>query len=220
MQESSEVVLKIRAADRTSHTHSYAPARYIDPTTVYKVLLCVCLPPQSEAQALMDKFVRVAYHVPRVAHIPTISSVLGQVYSAVDHPSQIQLGKVVLLLGIFAVATHSWHQSDCFSGPFATSTEANAQSSAWIQAAEEVLAVASRSPSISIEIVQGAVITAFVAAHVNGIQEYRLLFATSIVLARRLGLHRIDHPSNASLVHTAQAEIGRRLWWHLCANDW
>ncbi|KAL9109984.1 MAG: hypothetical protein Q9227_005507 [Pyrenula ochraceoflavens] len=42
----------------------------------------------------------------------------------------------------------------------------------------------------------------------------------ALLIARELGLHRIDHPSNRDMSNTAQAEMGRRAWWYICASEW
>lgn len=181
---------------------------------------CIWLPPRAEAQILLEKFIRVVRHLPYVTHTPSLPSVLEQVYADLNQQRQIQSGQIILLLSIFAAATYSWVQSDCAYGLFSTSAEANDQAALWIKAAEDVLDFACRSPKVSIEGVQGAIIIGFVAAHLGGLHGCRVLFATGVVLARDLGLHRIDHPSNAGMANTAQAEIGRRVWWYLCASDW
>ena len=108
----------------------------------------------------------------------------------------------------------------CASGLFSTAAIANEQTSLWVKASEDVLDTACRSPKVSIEGVQGAIITGLIAAHLDGLHRYRMLFAIAVALAQDLGLHRIDHQLNSSMANAAQAEIGRRVWWYLCASDW
>ena len=181
---------------------------------------CIWLPPRAEAKILLEKFIRVAHHLPSITHIPSLPSILEQVYVELNQQRQIQLGQLILLLSIFATATHAWMQSDCAYGLFSTSVKANDQASLWIKAAEDALDIACRSPKVSIEGVQGAVIIRFVAANIDGLHRCRVLFPMGLVLARDLGLHRVDHPFNANMANTAQSEIGRRIWWYLCASDW
>ncbi len=71
--------------------------------------------------------------------------------------------------------------------------EANEQASTWIRAAEDVLDVACRSPKPSIEAVQGAIITGFIAGHLEGLHRYRSLFCYCCSISSRLRLHRIDY---------------------------
>ncbi|KAH8901375.1 hypothetical protein GQ53DRAFT_835202 [Thozetella sp. PMI_491] len=183
---------------------------------------CIWLPPPVEAQILLAKFIRVAHQLPYVTHIPSLLSVLEQAYVGLSEKNQIQSGHAILLLSIFSAATISWVQSDCAYGVYSASADANEQGPLWLKAAEDVLDMARRSPSpmLSIEGVQGVIIVGFIAAHLDGLARYRMLFAVSVVLARDLGLHRIDHPSNLGAATTSQAEIGRRVWWYLCASDW
>ncbi|CAH0044340.1 unnamed protein product [Clonostachys solani] len=85
---------------------------------------------------------------------------------------------------------------------------------------EDVLEATSQRRKISIEGVQGMILVGFMVAHIDGLHRYRVLFANALVLARDLGLHRIDHPHNSGKANTSQAEIERRVWWYLCASDW
>lgn len=189
-------------------------------STISELPRCIWLPPYAEAQILLQKFLRIAHHLPHVTHTTSLPSLLDQVYADLSEQRQVQSGRIVLLLSLFAAATHSWVQYDCAYGLYSTSSEANEQTSLWIATAEDVLDIACRSPKVSIEGVQGSILTGFVAAHVDGLHRYRMLFGMSIVLARDLALHRIDHPSNTVMANTAEAEIGRRIWWYLCSSDW
>ncbi|KAM0793992.1 hypothetical protein BDR22DRAFT_895578 [Usnea florida] len=127
---------------------------------------------------------------------------------------------MILLLGLFASSTHSWVQQDCERGLFSTSIEANSQSSLWVKATEDVLDIAHRTSCVSIEGIQGIIIASFVLGNLEGIsRRCRSMYNTVLFLARELGLHNLDHLSNAHLISSAQAEIGRRVWWHLAASD-
>jgi hypothetical protein len=215
-----QTVFKTCTIRQIGQMQSYLCCHASQPTVASELSRCIWLPQLAEAQILLEKFIRVAHHLPYITHVPSIPLVLQQVYSDMTLQRQIQSGPIILLLSIFAVATYSWVDSDCIHGLFATSAEANSQAPLWIKAAEEILDIANRSSKVSIEKVQGIILVGFVVAHLEGLHRHRALFATSMVLARDLGLHRIDHPSNTDLVQTTQAEIGRRIWWHLCASDW
>ncbi|KUJ06325.1 uncharacterized protein LY89DRAFT_726634 [Mollisia scopiformis] len=216
----SQVVFRTCPVGQITSAKSYIYPRELGTIGSSELSRCIWLPPVTEARVLLDKFIRVAHHLPYVTHISSLPSVLEQIYADLNQQRQIQLGQVVWLLSIVAAATHSWLESDCVYGLFTTSAGANDQASLWIKATEDVLDMACQSPKVSIEGVQGAIILGFVAAHVDGLHRYRVLFAIAVVLARDLGLHRIDHPSNASMANTARAEIGRRVWWYLCASEW
>ena len=128
---------------------------------------------------------------------------------------------MILLLGIFASCTLSWVQQDCERGLFSTPIEANSQSLLWIKATEDVLDIAHRTGCVSIEGIQGIIIASFVVGNLEGIsRRCRSMYNMALLLARELGLHHLDHPSNAHLAYSAQAEMGRRVWWYLVASDW
>ncbi|KAF2092866.1 hypothetical protein NA57DRAFT_69468 [Rhizodiscina lignyota] len=211
----TRVVFRTCPVARVTKAQSYIYPSEFHSITNSEPPRCIWLPSRAEARILLEKFIRVAHHLPYVTHVPSLPSVLEQAYADLNQQRQIQSGQVILLLSIFAAATHAWVQSDCAYGLFPTSAEANDQASLWIKAAEDVLDIACRSPKVSMEGVQGAVLVGFVASHLDGLHRCRVLFAMGIVLARDLGLHRIDHPSNAGMANTARAEIGRRIWWYL-----
>ena len=128
---------------------------------------------------------------------------------------------MILLLALFASCTNSWVQQDCERGLFSTSIEANSQSSLWVKATENVLDIAHRTGCVSIEGIQGIIIASFVVGNLEGIsRRCRSMFNMALLLARELGLHNLDHPSNAHSACSAQTEIGRRVWWYLVASDW
>jgi hypothetical protein len=75
--------------------------------------------------------------------------------------------------------------------------------------------------ALPIEAVQGLIILAFLLIKVEGLsRRCRFLFSTCFYMARDLGLHRIDHPSNTQPTDTIEAEMGRRVFWYLCSSDW
>jgi hypothetical protein len=131
-------------------------------------------------------------------------------------------GPVILLLSIFACATNSWTTSDCEEyGLHATPTTAIDQTVFWARAAQDVLHISLDEATTSVEGIQGAIIIFFLLAKLEGMsRKCRRLYASTFYLARDLGLHRIDHPDNASKADSMEAEIGRRVFWYLCASDW
>lgn len=160
-------------------------------------------------------------HVHHVVHSPSLLTILDKVYACLDHQGQIKAGFLILLLSIFASSTHSWVQKDCERGLFSTSVEANSQSPLWLKVTEDVLDIAHRTSRVSVEGIQGIIIASFVMGNSEGIsRRCRSFHNLALLLARELGLHRLDHPSNTHLANTAQAEIGRRVWWYLAASDW
>lgn len=149
-------------------------------------------------------------------HTPSLLSVLDEVYTCLNQQGLVKPGKIILLLGIFASCTHSWVQSDCEERGclFATPIDANLQAPLWVKSLEDVLDIAHRTTKVSLEGVQGIIITFFVMVNFEGFsRRCRALYNSALLLARELGLHCLDHPANAAVANTAQTEMGRRAWW-------
>lgn len=182
---------------------------------------CVWLPQYPEAKILLDKFIQDIEHIHHVTHCPSLLGILDEVYACLNQQGQVKPGAMILLLSIFASSTNSWVQQDCERGLFSTSAEANSQTPMWIKATEDVLDIAHRTARVSIEGIQGIIIVFFVLGNLEGIsRRCRSLYSMCFLLARELGLHCLDHPSKTHLANSAQAEIGRRVWWYLAASDW
>jgi hypothetical protein len=128
---------------------------------------------------------------------------------------------MMLLLGIFAISTHAWVKCDNVRGLFRTWQEANSQALLWVKAVEDVLDIFHRTSLVSIEGIQGISIAFFAVLNVEGFtRRCKSLFNMAFLLARELGLHFLDQPSDGKLANSAQTEIGRRVWWYLVAADW
>jgi hypothetical protein len=161
-------------------------------------------------------------HLSHIVLTQSLLSTLDHVYSSVTKQEQIKSGELILLLSIFAAAMRSWKPEDCQTrGMFTTCADPHRRSALWVKATEDLLDIAHRTTRISIEGIQGIVIVMFVAANWKGFsRRCWFLMNHALLLAREIGLHYIDHPCNASLANTAQAEVGRRVWWYLVASDW
>lgn len=218
---STKIVFKICPIQQIPGASPYVYQHETLSTARIEPSRCVCLPQYAEAQILLRKFLHHVNHFPYVTHVPSLPYILEELYTDLNGQRQVKSGHVILLLSIFAGATHSWLHSDCEHSLFSTSAEANEQTPLWIKATEDVLDIAHRSTSVTMEGVQGILIASFVLVNLEGIsRRCRSLYSMAYLQARELGLHRIDHPSNAHMANTVQAEIGRRVWWYLCASDW
>jgi len=181
----------------------------------------IWLPQYQEAKIFLEKFIQDIDHIHHVVHTPSLAGILDEVYACVNQHGQVKCGSTILLLAIIASSTHSWAQSDSGRGLFSTSAEANIQSPLWIKAVEDVLDISHRTTSVSLEGVQGIIIAFFVLADLEGFsRRCKSLFNMALLLARELELHFLDHPSSIKLANSAQAEMGRRVWWYLVSSDW
>jgi hypothetical protein len=154
-------------------------------------------------------------------HSPSLPAIVDEVYACLNQRSQVKPGNIMLLLAIFASSTHAWVQRDSVRGLFLTWQEANTQALLWVKAVEDVLDIFHRTSSVPIGGIQGISIAIFTVLNMEGFsRRCKSLFNMAFMLARELGLHFLDQPSNAKLANSAQTEIGRRVWWHLVAADW
>jgi hypothetical protein len=168
----------------------------------FKSSRCVWLPPYAEARILLKKYIQDIDHVHHVVHCPSLLSALDEVYACLNQQGHVKPRTVILLLSIFASSTHSWVRRDYERDLFTTAAEANSQSPLWIKATEDVLDIGHRTARVSIESIQGIVIVSFVLRNLKGIsRRCRSLYNMSLLLARELGLHCLNHPSNTHLTN-------------------
>lgn len=180
------------------------------------------IPPYSEATILLTKFCDHVEYIHHVFYMAALPAMLDRIYSQLSQKAHIKSGEIVLLVSIFASATRAWTEFDSRErGLFATTAEAHSYTSFLVEVADDLLDIARRSTRVSIEGVQACIVLLFVPENVEAFwRRCRALHTTGVSLARELGLHCIDLPSKTEEMNTIQAEIGRRVWWHLVASDW
>jgi hypothetical protein len=180
------------------------------------------IPPYSEAKILFEKFWEHVEYIHHIFHSPSLSAMLERIYYQLSQKAYVKSGEMVLLLSIFASATRAWTDHDSRERDlFATAAEAHSYAGFWVDMAEDMLDIARRTTLVSIEGVQATVVLLFVPENVEAFwRRCRSLHIMGVSLARELGLHCIDLPSKSHLANTIQAEVGRRVWWHLVASDW
>ncbi|CAI6337307.1 unnamed protein product [Periconia digitata] len=180
------------------------------------------LPEYSQALALLDKFKSSIHHMHHIMLSQSLSDVLDRVYASLNQKGEVKSGDMILLYAILTAAMHTWSADDCCKrGLFTTPEEAHKHSAIWIKATEHLLEIAQRTTKMSIEGIEGIIVIGFIVSSYKGFSRRCWhLMNNAILHARELGLHRIDHPSNSESSGTANAEVGRRLWWYLVATDW
>lgn len=171
---------------------------------------------------LLEKFSNDVEHVHHLVLAQSLPLVFERTYQSLIQQSQIKSGDMILVLSVIAAAMHSWTDQDCRTrGLFTNCTEPHRRSALWVKATEDLLDIAHRTTRISLEGIQGVIIVTFVSASYKGFsRRCWFLMSNALALAREIGLHCIDHPSNADRANTAEAEVGRRVWWYLVASDW
>lgn len=189
-----------------------------------KPACCVLLPFHNETRFILDKFITNVSYIHHVVHHSSLPATIDDIYRKIENQEPIEPGHLVLLLGIIAntVEVWSWHDEiEGYDSIFPSAVEINSQTPFWIKSAMNVIKNGENGPPLALETIQGIIILAFAVSNTEGVSlRYRSLISTGLLLSRELGLHRIDHESNAATANTIRAEMGRRVWWYLVATDW
>ncbi|OKL55334.1 hypothetical protein UA08_09375 [Talaromyces atroroseus] len=215
---SRKIAFRVCPIQQITHAQPYFNQIAHTSSTRFEPIRCIWLPQYEEAKVLLQKFLDDIDHVHHIVHSPSLPAILDEVYACLNKQSQVKPGSIVLLLGIFASSTHAWVHRDSVRRLFPSWQEANAQALSWVKAVEDVLDIFHRTSSVSIEGIQGISITTFTVLNMEGFsRRCKSLFNMAFMLARELGLHSLDQ---SKPMNSAQAEIGRRVWWFLVAADW
>ncbi|KAJ5759134.1 hypothetical protein N7520_006290 [Penicillium odoratum] len=186
---------------------------------------CIWIPLHNESKQILDKYLADITFIHHVVHSPSVRKLVEELYQNINGKCSIKLGHVSLLLAILASTTFFWTERDMPSPLFSSVKEANQQAIVWMRIALELLEHSRQKGSEALEDIQAMIIVAFLITNLVGIKSQAwYVFSTAITVARRLQLHRIDHPQNArpGIAHGSaiHEEIGRRVWWYLVATDW
>ncbi|KAI2713427.1 transcriptional regulator family: Fungal Specific TF [Penicillium roqueforti] len=186
---------------------------------------CIWLPLHDETKIIVEKYITEITFLHHVVHIPSVHTMVEELYCNLRESKPVKIGHVSLLLGILASTTSLWAERDMCNSIFSTVEEAVAQSTHWMRLASEMVDYSRYKHFESIEDIQAMIILIFVTANIVGITpQARHMVSTAISFGRELSLHRIDHPYNSHLdmpsPSSAKAEICRRVWWYLVATDW
>ena len=186
---------------------------------------CIWLPLREEAKIIVEKYITEVTFLHHVVTAPSLRTMVDELYCDLRESKPVKIGYVSLLLSILASTTSFWTEHDMCNPVFSTPEEAFAQSTHWVRLTLEVIDYSRYKHLESIQDIQAMVIITFVATSIVGItSQVRHIFSIAISFGRGLSLHRIDHPHNSNLdvpsPSSAEAEIGRRVWWYIVASDW
>lgn len=176
---------------------------------------------------MVDKYLTDITYLHHVIHKPSLRCLVDDLYRALSdgNSDSIKMGDVSLLLAILSSTTFFWTERDMQLPLFSSVEEANRQAPMWLKISLDVMECSRRKATESLEDVQALIIVGFLISNFAGIASQVLyVFSTSMTVARRLNLHRIDHPRNGNLnvprPDSIRAEMGRRVWWYLVGTDW
>ncbi|KAF7545277.1 hypothetical protein G7046_g9600 [Stylonectria norvegica] len=187
---------------------------------------CIWLPERDEMKVLVDKYITDMTHMHHIVHDPSLRALVDETYDSLQQSPKPVVGRILLLLAICGYVTFAWTARDCTRCLFANDAEAHSQSMFWVKAALDTMGYCQRNVHTSIESIQGHVILSFVVCNLEGLNlRSQALISTAIIMARELGLHRLDYRHNATSGQTSrlsglEAEVGRRIWWYLVGTDW
>ncbi|KAL7931105.1 hypothetical protein V8C35DRAFT_311334 [Trichoderma chlorosporum] len=187
---------------------------------------CIWLPRRDEMRIILQKYIAdisLFYHI---IHVPTVQSLVEEIYAGLEANVRVDVGGILLLLSICASTTYAWSPPDDIRCLFSDYSEANAQSTFWIKEALDVIEHAQRTAHASLECIQGLIILFFVFCNFESVSfRARSVFMSAIAMATELSLHRLDDPQGMPMptllrMSEARKEIGRRVWWFMVATDW
>jgi hypothetical protein len=185
---------------------------------------CIWLPEKIEADWLFESYVKNVTYLKHVIHVPSMRTLIDQVYSSILRGEHIIASHVALALSIFTSSAYYFAPSREERSALSTNWEDASQAIVLTRSTLDVLEYSRRSTSVSIEDVQATIILSFVMYNLEGFSaRARMLGSTAFLMARELALHRIDNPRERERtpgIDNIKLEVSRRVWWHIVSTDW
>lgn len=185
----------------------------------------VQLPTKREAMNLCLYFLNHVQYLHPVFQPHSLQRVIDAVYMHPDTPTQSNVADITLLLSMLASASQLWKPQTNKYLVFFSAKEAASMSLIWSNAALDILAYSMRNSAASIEDLQATIIISYVIYNSQGFSPmFRSLHSNTIMMARDLSLHKTDGPrrngETGQPLGEIEADVNRRLWWHIAATDW
>ncbi|KAH0524731.1 hypothetical protein TsFJ059_007196 [Trichoderma semiorbis] len=210
----------------TQPSHAFQNGHPASMTGPVDAVKCIWLPRRDEMRIILQKYIAdisLFYHI---IHVPTVQSLVEDIYAGLEANVRVDVGGILLLLSICASTTYAWSAPDDIRCLFSDYSEANGQSTFWIKQALDVVDHAQRTAHASLECIQGLIILFFVFCNHESVSyRARSVFMSAIAMATELSLHRLDDPRGSPMptllrMSESRKEIGRRVWWFMVATDW
>ena len=181
----------------------------------------VQLPTRDEATTLFQYFLDNVQYLHPVLQPHSLQRVIYAVYK----PVQSKVADIALLLSILASASHLWRPQRSKCLVFLSAKEAASMSLIWSNATLDILEYSKRTAAASIEDLQATIVISYVIYNSQGFSPlFRSLHSNVIMMARDLSLHKTDNPRRNGETDPSpsqvEADVKRRLWWHIAATDW
>ncbi|RMY20489.1 hypothetical protein D0866_12524 [Hortaea werneckii] len=136
-----------------------------------------------------------------------------------------QWSSAALILAITASIAGYWGLGEAHHSFFASPNEAMTVSMYWTRCALDIMDYAWRTSIPDLETIQTSIVLVFLLYHLEGFSpKLRHIHGTAIMKARDIGLHLTDSAQAKRSEETREqiidAEMRRRVWWHLASTDW
>jgi len=132
------------------------------------------------------------------------------------------LSVLASIAGWWGVGEAEAEAEDALGFPPAESLKA---STYWLRGALDLLDHVWRTSLPDLETIQTSIVLVFLLYRLEGFShKLRRLHSSAIAMARDIGLHSTDSPQckrqEESRQQILEAEMRRRVWWHLASTDW
>lgn len=181
----------------------------------------VQFPIRPEANVLVERYIQHINHFHHSVHVPSLWDVVRNVFDCLERQATIEPGPATLVLAVLASGARCSADSEIGKGIFVHPENGQQQAKIWLQDIEDIIDIAHRTTKVSIEGCQALIVASFVVADAEGLSlRFRSHINLAMLLARRLGLHRIDAADGIRPTDPVAAETGRCVWWFIVATDW
>ncbi|OQN96692.1 hypothetical protein B0A48_17332 [Cryoendolithus antarcticus] len=179
----------------------------------------VMLPTLDEA---LELFTAYTEHVSPLQHLlyePDVRESIHKLYHSLSSCTPCCYSDCALILS--ALASLASYDPDLLGNSFGGGPLAYY----WLRCSRDLLDYCTRACTSDLQMVQTNIIAMFLIYHLEGISPAsRHLQAAAIVAAKNMGLHIMDamhsRVKEVTQRQIIDAEVRRRVWWHLTATDW
>lgn len=186
----------------------------------------IWLPIKGEAISLLRYYMVNVDYLHPVLDPQAVESLINDVYSRPNIRVWANPAQIALLLSIFASTSYLWRGTKGEETIFTCAKTASQMSAIWTKTALDVLEYSRRVGPGSIQDLQATIIISYLIhnARAHGALN-RSLHAIALTMARDLALHLTDSTRKWKAegdrpFSPIEAEVRRRIWWHLISLDW
>lgn len=186
------------------------------------------VPTREVANLLLDEYAQNMDATQHILHITSTRQMLNDVYQRMANSQEIDPGALCLVLGICASASYFYTASSSRGKEVLRDHDtacrlARHWAKQGMYAMEQIQSTTTTEPTL--EAIQSMVILTFLFYHMEGFTcRMRFMHSSGIIMAKALGLHKLDAPNGYSPPYSRQdiidKEVRRKVWWHLTCSDW